>query len=114
MNVFMNLEVNGNPQNGPALAVPAPAANAWSEVQLPVSALNPTGATITGITWQDATGGSQPTLYIDDIALVGPEDPDGPAALRAQPVPALVPADGATTAVSAQVSDPQGGADIAR
>ena len=28
MNVFMNLEVNGNPQNGPAIAVPLPVANA--------------------------------------------------------------------------------------
>ena len=114
MNLFMNLVVNGSPQNGPAVAVPAPAANAWSEVMLPTLALNPSGATITGITWQDASGHSQPTLYIDDIALVSPEDPQGPTLSGANLHPRSVPADGTTTMiVRAQASDPQGSTDIA-
>ena len=114
LNVFMNLEVNGSPQNGPVLAVPSPAVNAWSEVMIPLASLNPTGARITGITWQDASGHSQPTLYLDDIALVSPEDPQGPALSNASLFPRSVPADGRTTlVVRLQVSDPQGAADIA-
>ena len=109
LNVFMNLEVNGSPQNGPVLAVPSPAVNAWSEVMIPLASLNPTGARITGITWQDASGHSQPTLYLDDIALVSPEDPQGPALSNASLFPRSVPADGRTTlVVRLQVSDPQG------
>ena len=87
LNVFMNLEVNGSPQNGPAMAVPAPAANSWGEVMIPIASLNPTGATITGITWQDASGHRQATLYIDDIALVSQEDPQGPALSNASLFP---------------------------
>jgi hypothetical protein len=114
MNLFLNLEVGGSPQNGPALTLPALPPNDWVEVQLTLSDLNPTNATITGITWQDATGGSQPALYIDDIALVGAEDPDAPQLSELRLHPRSLPADGATTlTVSAQVVDPQGVGDIA-
>ena len=113
MNLFLYLEVGGSPQNGLAQALPALPANDWLEVQLALSELNPTNATVTGITWQDATGGSQPTFYIDDIALVGEEDPDAPLLTDLSLHPRSLPADGATSlSVSVQVADPQGGGDI--
>lgn len=114
MNLFLNLEVNGSPQNGPTLTLPALFANDWVEIQVTLSDLNPTNATITGITWQDATGGSQPAFYIDDIALVGAEDPDAPQLSNASLHPRSLPADGATSlTVSVQADDPQGSGDIA-
>jgi hypothetical protein len=114
LNVFMNLEVNGNPQNGPAIPVQNLPANGWVEIGISIASLNPSGATITGITWQDATGHSQPTLYIDDIALVSLEDPQGPSLTDASVNPRSIPADGTTTmVVRGQASDPQGTADIA-
>ena len=47
-------------------------ANAWTQVKIPLSALgNPTA--LTDLTWEDVTGGAQPTFYLDDIRLsVGP------------------------------------------
>ncbi len=114
MNVFMNLEVNGNAQNGPLVAVSPPPANAWAEVQVALSALNPTNTTVTGITWQDSSGGSQPTLYLDDIALITPTDPNAPQLSEPGWAPRSVPADGSTTlVVRVRASDPQGSADIA-
>ena len=114
MNVFLNLDVNGQDQNGPAVAVLPPAANAWSEVQIPLSTLNPGSNTITGITWQDSSGHSQPALYIDDIAFASNESPDAPQLSNGFLFPRSVPADGATTLiVRAKVTDPQGPGDIA-
>jgi hypothetical protein len=50
-------------------------------VDVPLSALgNP--ATISGIVWQDTTGGAQPTFYLDDIALIS-----GGTAPTATPTP---------------------------
>jgi hypothetical protein len=65
--------------HGPEVTLPQPAANTWIEMQVPLANLGAAGATITGLTWQDATGGAQPTLYIDDIALASDESPDGPS-----------------------------------
>ncbi len=114
MNVFMNLDVNGQDQNGPAVSVPPPPANNWAEVQIPLSQLNPTNATITGITWQSSTSGTQPRMYFDDIALESAESPDGPQLSQGSLTPRSAPADGLTTLlVRAKVTDPQGAADIA-
>jgi hypothetical protein len=43
-------------------------AGAWTQVKVPLSALG-SPATLTDLTWQDATGGAQPTFYLDDITL---------------------------------------------
>ncbi len=113
LNVFLNLDVNGNPENGPSIPVSPPQPNAWSEVLVPLDELNPTNAAVTGITWQDASGGSQPTFYIDDISLVSSENPDSPQITEVQIHPRSVPADGVTTlVVKASVSDPQGLEDV--
>jgi hypothetical protein len=45
------------------------AAGAWTEVNLQISALGQPEA-ISGIVWQDTSGGAQPTFYLDDISLV--------------------------------------------
>ena len=60
------------------------------------------------------TGGAQPTLYIDDIALASDESPDGPALSAGGLLPRAARADGATgVVIQARVADPQGPADIA-
>jgi hypothetical protein len=91
-----------------------PAANTWSEVQIPLSTLNPNSNTITGITWYDTSGYSQPALYIDDIAFISTESPDAPHLSNGVLFPRSVPADGATTlVVKVKVADPQGLGDVA-
>lgn len=60
------LKANGNDAN--TLAVTAQA-NQWQQVDAPLAGLgNP--ATISDLYLQDATGGAQPTYFLDDIALV--------------------------------------------
>ncbi len=50
-----------------SLAAPA---NTWTEFTIPLSAFgSPAG--ISGLAWQDTTGGAQPVFYLDEISLVG-------------------------------------------
>ena len=44
-------------------------AGTWQQVQVPLATLGG-AATISGLVWQDTTGGAQPTFYLDDISLV--------------------------------------------
>jgi hypothetical protein len=114
LNVYATYPVNGSDQNGPSVAVPSPTANAWSEVRITLADLGVANASLTGLVWQDSTGGAQPTLYIDDIALVTDESPDGPTLSAGYLLPRAAPADGRTeVVVRVQVSDPQGLTDIA-
>jgi sugar lactone lactonase YvrE len=65
-NQQLQLKVNGN--ETATLAVSA-TANQWQQVDAPLAELgSPAG--ISDIYWQDATGGVQPTYYLDEIALV--------------------------------------------
>jgi len=114
INVYMNLDVGGSAQNGPQISVPVPAKNSWTEVQIALAQLNPDNAAVTGITWQDSSGGNQPTVYLDDISLVSPQDPNGPQLSPGNLTPRSIPADGLTTLViRTHVNDPQGASDIA-
>ena len=114
MNLFATRASDANNSHGPAVAVPAPAANAWAEVDIPLASLGAANTTIVGLTWQDSTGGAQPAFYVDDIALASDESPDGPTLTNGVLVPRAAPADGATAVVvRARVADPQGRADIA-
>jgi len=114
MNVYFYLEIGGSAQSGPAVPAPQPQAGAWTEARLPLTALNPTNAPVTGVVWQDASGGNQPVFYIDDIALVSDEDPGGPQLSDGYLHPRSLPADGfSTLTASVRVSDPQGAGDIA-
>ncbi|HEU4325046.1 MAG TPA: hypothetical protein VFS21_18035, partial [Roseiflexaceae bacterium] len=101
-------------QHGPAVTIAAPAANAWREVLVPLSSLGAANSTVTGLVWQDASGGSQPALYIDTVGLASSESASGPVLASAGLRPNAAPNDGATkVVVSAQISDPQGLSDIA-
>jgi hypothetical protein len=57
-----------------------PSANTWQMVDIPLANLG-SPAIISDITWQDTSGGSQPTFYIDDISLIEgePSSGSGPA-----------------------------------
>lgn len=114
LNLYAVRASDGQNEHGPAVAVPPPAAGAWKQVEIALSSLGAANTTITGLVWQDSTGGSQPTLYVDDIALASDESPDGPALSNATLAPRGLPADGTTAAiVRVQVGDPQGLGDIA-
>lgn len=65
--------------SGPGAAVPI-AANTWTDVEIPISALGVT--VISGLVWQSKVGAAQPTYYLDDIQLIPGEPPppgQGPA-----------------------------------
>lgn len=114
LNLFATRASDAANSHGPTVAVPPPAANGWSQVQIALSSLGADNTTITGLTWQDATGGAQPTLYIDDIALASDESPDAPALADAVLLPRAAHANGATAVVlRVKATDPQGAADIA-
>jgi len=65
--------VFGLNNNGPTYAFTAPA-GAWSQVTIPFADLG-APAEIDSLVWQDATGGVQPTFYLDDIILLGDDSP---------------------------------------
>jgi hypothetical protein len=100
--------------SGPEVPLPPLVANTWTEIQIPLADLGATDTDITGLVWQDRSGHSQPTFYLDDIALMSDEDPNGPALSNAVLLRSAAPADGVRgVVVRVQVSDPQGLADIA-
>jgi len=114
LDVYATHMVDGSDENGPSVAVSPPTANAWSEVRIALADLEVANGALTGLVWQDASGGVQPTLYVDDIALITDESPDGPTLGAGYLLPRAAPADGVTgVVVRVQVSDPQGLADIA-
>ena len=91
-NVYLDLDVNGVTQTGPVVGPPRlhpPVSGRKSSTSL--SQLNPNNWPLTGITWQDATGTSQSTVYLDDISLYSAEDPNGPTfgELSLNPRPSL-------------------------
>ena len=45
------------------------AAGSWQKVEIPLTAFGGP-ATVSGIVWQDTTGGAQAAFYLDDIALI--------------------------------------------
>jgi hypothetical protein len=52
-------------------------ANTWTQVTIPMSSLG-SPATLTSLYWQDTTGGTQATFYLDDITLVASTGPPPP------------------------------------
>lgn len=57
----------------------------WQEITIPIADLG-SPSTIGGILWQDASGGPQPVLYLDEISLTG-GDAATPTATATEPVP---------------------------
>lgn len=114
IDIWLDLDVNGQDVQGPTFTVPPPAANAWEAVDAPLSTLNPTGATITRLNWQSTVGSAQPVFYFDDVSFTSPVDPNAPTLANGSLTPRSIPADGqATLVVKVKVADPQGAADIA-
>ena len=114
LQVYVDRAGDPSGAHGPEVALPQPSANAWALIELPLADLGAANTTITGITWQGTSGGAQPTLYLDDIALASDESPDGPALSAGALQPGAAPADGSTdVVVRARVTDPQGAGDIA-
>lgn len=112
--VYATYSADGSQQSGPSIAISPPAAGAWSEVRIALADLGVAGIPLTGLVWQGATSGAQPTLYIDDIVLVADESPDGPTLSGGYLLPRAAPADGSTdVVVRVQVDDPQGLSDVA-
>lgn len=54
---------------GPTCAAGGVVANAWTTCTVPLSAIAPAGATITGIVLQEAKGGTIPTIYLDELGF---------------------------------------------
>ena len=55
---------------GTGIQMPAPVANTWQKVEIPLTSFGIDGAAdISGFLFQDWSGGDQPTVYLDDIAL---------------------------------------------
>jgi Glycoside hydrolase family 44 len=64
----------------------SPKANIWTEVDLPLSQLgSPDG--VSGIVWQDGSGGAQATFYLDEVSFYqsGPVQPVLPLKLEVNP-----------------------------
>lgn len=113
VNLFAHRLEDTGEVSGPAVALPAPLAGQWIEVRIPLADLGVENGLLSALTWQDASGSSQPTLYFDDIALVSEESPDSPQLSAGSLRPRALPADGVTHALAqVQVSDPQGLGDI--
>jgi hypothetical protein len=62
--------IRGSTWGPGSMQVPVPVANTWQKVEIPLSSLGVDGSpNITGFYFQDWSGGSQPTVYIDDLTL---------------------------------------------
>ncbi|MBN1890706.1 MAG: glycoside hydrolase family 44 protein [Thermoflexales bacterium] len=59
--------------NGSTYGVTA-TAGVWQKIEIPLSVLG-SPATVSDLVWQDGTGGTQPTFFIDDVAFVGSGTP---------------------------------------
>jgi hypothetical protein len=111
---FQVYAIRADDGNGPAIDVPSPTANTWTEIKIALTNLGAADTDIVGLVWQGTTNGGQPTLYLDDIMLSNDESPDGPVLSNGVLMRSAAPADGATGVVArVQVSDPQGISDIA-
>ena len=86
------LLADGNGDFGPSSAITAPSGH-WAEIDIALTSLG-SPASITGVSWQDTSGGAQPAFYLDDVRLVAWDVPP-------TPTPAPTPAAGPAIAVDA-------------
>ena len=61
--------VNGSAQT--AVVLSPLAANSWQQITIPLASLGVASATVDGFWFQDVSGTTQPTFYVDDISLIG-------------------------------------------
>ncbi len=69
----VQMTVNGNAQT--AVALPNPAANAWTQMTISLASLGVASATVDGLWIQDVSGATEPIYYVDDISLVAGTSP---------------------------------------
>ena len=86
------LLADDNGDFGPSSAITAPSGH-WAEIDIALTSLG-SPASITGVSWQDTSGGAQPAFYLDDVRLVAWDVPP-------TPTPAPTPAAGPAIAVDA-------------
>lgn len=72
--------VAGSAALGPFVAGGTVPAGSWAKASVPFAALGVTGGLLDGVWLQDASGGNQPTLYVDDVQLVEQTTPPPPPA----------------------------------
>ncbi len=77
--------VDGSGVTLPSVAL-SPVANTWTAVEFPLSQLG-SPETVSGIVWQDGSGGAQATFYLDEVNFyqVGPVPPVLPLKLEINP-----------------------------
>lgn len=72
--LLVQAQLNGTPQ--PAVGLTPLAANTWQQITLSLASLGAANKTnFDGFWIQDSTGTTQPTFYVDDIALIAPPPP---------------------------------------
>ena len=74
---------------GPFVAGGAVPSGSWAKVRVPFASLGVASGTFDGFWIQDATGGDQPALYVDDVQLAERSTPVVPAAVTVDVAPAL-------------------------
>jgi hypothetical protein len=89
---------------GPTCASGAVLANAWTACTVPLSAIAPAGATITGLVIQENAGRTLPQMYFDEIGFASATPAPAPAvAVTISPVTATL-ASGGTQQFTASVT----------
>lgn len=68
-----------------------PIPNSWKTYKIPLTELAAINKKISGIVIKESKGVSQPTIYIDDIALVGSEPSNSPTIIPVNPSPTAKP-----------------------
>ncbi len=94
--------VDGSHNGGTAVTVETTPGE-WTRYELPIGDFGASG-TFGGLWWQNASAGDRSTIFIDDVRLVGAEEPQAPNADG----PALT-VDTAPRSITRQITDPAGG-----
>ena len=106
-NLQAQITVNGNAQT--AYTLPAPTANTWQQITIPLSSLGANGqSSIDGFWIQNTTGGTLPTFYVDDISFAAvPVVVPNPIRLQVDTGAALRQIDGRVFGVNTAIWDAQ-------
>ncbi|MGC3961265.1 MAG: lamin tail domain-containing protein [Verrucomicrobiota bacterium] len=73
-----SLQLYAETANGtlPGVALPAPVANTWQQITIPLASLGLAGATnMTRFSIQNASGNTLPIFYLDDVSLISDSTP---------------------------------------
>ena len=62
-----------------------PTAGTWRHVRIPLADVGLASGFFDGIWFQDGTGGTQPTVFLDDLVFTAVQSPPGPATVAVDP-----------------------------